>query len=194
MQTCGEREETVAHIVSECKQLAQGQYKEWRHDVIAKLIHLELCKVNDLPHTEKWYEHKPESVAESDQVKILWDFKVQTGKELILDKPDIVVLEKQKRTCMIIDVACPFDIRVQEKEEEKIERYNYLKWELMRIWNCSKIIVILIIIGALGTVSKSVKGWLNTISPNITFGILQKACLLGTAITLRFVLNICSYW
>ena len=44
----------------------------------------------------------------------------------------IAVLDKQKRTCMITDVACPFDTRVQEKEEEKIERYNDLKWELIR--------------------------------------------------------------
>ena len=187
---CGEREETVAHIVSECKQLAQRQYKEWRHDVIAKVIHWEMCKVNDLPYAEKWYEHKPESVTENERVKILWDFKIQTDKELKHNKPDIVILDKQKRTCMIIDVACPFDIRIQEKEKEKIERYNDLKWELMRIWNCSKVKVIPIIIGALGTVSKSFKGWLSTISSNITFGILQKACLLGTARTLRIVLNI----
>ena len=61
--------------------------KEWRHDVIAKVIHWKLCKINDLPHAEKWYEHKPESVAESDQVKILRDFKIQTdnrGVETIL--------------------------------------------------------------------------------------------------------------
>ena len=38
---CEEQEETVAHIVSECKQLAQKQYKEWRHDAIVKIIHLE---------------------------------------------------------------------------------------------------------------------------------------------------------
>ena len=129
-------------------------------------------------------------MAENERVKILWDFKIQTDKELKYNKPDVVVLNKQKRTCMIIDVACPFDIRIQEKEKEKIERYNDLKWELMSIWNCSKVKVIPIIIGALGTVSKSFKGWLNTISPNITFGILKTACLLGTARTLCFVLNI----
>ena len=84
---CGEHEETVAHIVSECKQLAQRQYKERRYDVIAKVIHWELRKVNDLPKAEKWYEHKPESVAESDQVKILRDFKIQTDKELKHNKP-----------------------------------------------------------------------------------------------------------
>ena len=28
---CGEREETVSHIATECKKLAQKQYKNWRH-------------------------------------------------------------------------------------------------------------------------------------------------------------------
>ena len=70
-------------------------------------------------------------MAESDQVQILWDFKIQTKKELKPNKPDIVGLDKQKRTCMIIDVACPSDISVQkkgkEKEKEKAERTNDLK-------------------------------------------------------------------
>ena len=34
---------------------------------------------------------------------------------------------------MIIDVTCPFDIRVKDKEKEKIESYQDLKRELKRI-------------------------------------------------------------
>ena len=36
---CGERDETVAHIVAECKMLAQKQYRQWRHDKVATIIH-----------------------------------------------------------------------------------------------------------------------------------------------------------
>ena len=36
---CGERHETVAHIISECKMLAQKQHKNWRHNKIAQVIH-----------------------------------------------------------------------------------------------------------------------------------------------------------
>ena len=36
---CGERNETVAHLVSEYTTLAQKQYKEWRHDAICRVIH-----------------------------------------------------------------------------------------------------------------------------------------------------------
>ena len=35
---CGERGETVSHIVSECKKLAQKEYKR-RHDNVAKAIY-----------------------------------------------------------------------------------------------------------------------------------------------------------
>ena len=34
------------------------------------------------------------------------------------NRPDIVVLEKEGRVCFIVDVACPFDTRVAEKETE----------------------------------------------------------------------------
>ena len=68
---CGERHEAVAHIFSECKMLAQKQYKNWRHDKIAQVIHWELCKKYNMDYAEKWYEHKPESVGENENAKIL---------------------------------------------------------------------------------------------------------------------------
>ena len=46
---CGERDETVAHLVSECKTLCQTQYKKWRHDTIAQVIHWQLCKAPVAP-------------------------------------------------------------------------------------------------------------------------------------------------
>ena len=49
---CGERDETVAHVVSECKMLAQKQYKNWRHDKIAQVIHWQLCKKYNMDYAE----------------------------------------------------------------------------------------------------------------------------------------------
>ena len=45
---CGEREETVSHITTEYKKLAQKQYKNWRHDQVAKVVHWNLCQSYDL--------------------------------------------------------------------------------------------------------------------------------------------------
>ena len=56
---CGERGETVQHIICECKNLAGREYKR-RHDTVAKLVHWKLSKKHDLERKEKWYKHSSE--------------------------------------------------------------------------------------------------------------------------------------
>ena len=79
---CGERDETVAHILAECKMLAQCQYKNWRHDNVAQALHWEICKNYGLPASEKWYDHRIETVMENEEVTVTWDMKIQTDKRL----------------------------------------------------------------------------------------------------------------
>ena len=55
---CGDRDETINHIISECSKLAQKVYKT-RHD-------WELCKKFKFDHTNKWYMHNPAAVMEND--------------------------------------------------------------------------------------------------------------------------------
>ena len=50
---CGEREETISHIVAECSKLAQKQYRLWRHDRVALMIHWLLCKRISFQQQEK---------------------------------------------------------------------------------------------------------------------------------------------
>ena len=49
---------------------------------------------------------------EDEQVKILWDFQIQTDKQVMADQPDIVV----------VDVAISSDGNIRKKEHEKLER------------------------------------------------------------------------
>ena len=64
---------------------------------------------------------------------------------------------KNKRNCALTDIAIPGDIRVSEKEKEKIERYQELKREIKRMWNIRSIKVIPVVVGALGSTSKKLK-------------------------------------
>ena len=91
----------------------------WRHDKVGKAIHWKLCQKFSLPCKDKWYD----GVMVNDQVKVLWDFKVQTDHHLQHNRTDIVVLEKE-RTCSVIDVSCHFDTRVLEKEQEKMKKIS----------------------------------------------------------------------
>ena len=72
---CEERDESITHLIADCKKLAQKEYKQ-RHDNIARIVNLELCHKFGLVGEDKWYNHKPASVVENERVKTLWDFNI----------------------------------------------------------------------------------------------------------------------
>ena len=67
---CGERDESITHLIAECKKLSQKEYKQG-HDNIARIVHLELCQKLGFVGEVKCYNHKPASAVENDRVKIL---------------------------------------------------------------------------------------------------------------------------
>ena len=59
---------------------------------------------------------------------------------------------------MIIDIVVLADVRVGEKEKEKLEKYKDLKREIGRFWKLKMVEVLLVVIGALGSVTKEFDG------------------------------------
>ena len=96
----------------------------------------------------------------------------------------MVVVDKKRRTCKIIDFAVPEDSRIEEKEKEKekLEKYQDLRRELQKIWNV-KVKIIPLVVGSLGAIPKQ-----TGITAEI--GQVQKTVLLETARILRKVLEI----
>jgi len=70
----------------------------------------------------------PKSVETSQggKLNILWNQQVQTDRIIPNNKPDIIISDNEKGTCMLIDVAIPGDINVIKKEAEKILKYKDL--------------------------------------------------------------------
>ena len=136
------------------------------------------------------YEQKPIGVMENDKAKILWDFMIQCDKMIEHRKPDIVLVDKVQQKCLIIDVACPGDNRIAEKEEEKLQRYDLLKREIKRLWRMKNIDIIPIIVGALGSITIELGKRIEQLNIEIAIEKLQKTTLLGTARILRKVLEI----
>ena len=191
---CGERDETISHILSECKKLAQNEYKKWRHDKVAAVIHWHLCHKFGFSCGSKNYEHFVDNtiaVLENEAVKLLWDFSMQTESKIEHNRPDIVVIEKKSKTCYIIDVACPFDTRIEKKEMEKKDAYGDLKYEIFKVYKgeVNKVFIIPIIIGALGSVTKRFKSYLEQLKCDVHLEVVQRTCLLGSARILRKVLD-----
>ena len=95
---CKTPDETVSHIVSECSNLAKREYKR-RHDMVGKRIHWEICKKYQVKVKDKWYEHEPEGVIETEKCKILWDFMVQTDRIIPARRPDVIIIDKERKQC-----------------------------------------------------------------------------------------------
>jgi hypothetical protein len=67
------------------------------------------------------------------KVTILWSQQVQTDRIIPNNKPDIIIRDNEKRTCMLIDVAISRDKNVIKKEADRILKYKDLTIEIQRM-------------------------------------------------------------
>ena len=128
---CRNVDESIDHIVTGCSKLAQKEYKR-RHDNLGKIEHWKFPRKCNFEAGDKWYEHEPDSVLETEDYKILWDFSIQPDHAIEARRPDLVVVDKKARSCKIIDFAIPSDSWIEEKEKDKIEKYQELGRELQK--------------------------------------------------------------
>ena len=171
----------INHIISECSKLARKEYNT-RHDWVGKVIHWEMCEWFKFDHTAWLYRHNAESVLEHEIHKILRDFEIQTDHLILVRKADLVLVDKKiERNCRIVDFTVPTNHREKINENEKRDKYLDLAREIKKkLWN-KKVTVIPIIIGALGTIPKTlvkgleelkIGGWAETIK---TTALLESA-------------------
>ena len=66
------------------------------------------------------------------KVTILWK---QSDRTIPNNKPDVIIRDNEKGTCVLIDVAISGDRNVIKKEAEKILKYKDLTVEIQRTWN-----------------------------------------------------------
>ena len=82
-----------------------------------------------------------------EEVKNLWDFRIQTDRHLEHNTPNIEVIEQ--RNVWFIDIAIPGHARVENKELEKLTKYRDLAIETSHLWK-KYASVVPAVIGALG--------------------------------------------
>ena len=92
------------------------------------------------------------------------------------------------RICKIVDFAIPVDHRRNLKESEKKDKYLDLTRELKKLWNM-KVTIVLIVIGALDTITKGLLKGLEDMEIGGRIDTIQITALLRTARILRRVLS-----
>ena len=136
----------------------------------------------------KWYIHNPAAVLENDLHKLLWDFNIQTDHLIPARRPDLIIINKRKRICKIVDFDVTGEHRLNLKESEKKDKYLELARELKKLLNM-KVTIVSIVIGALGTIIKRLLKGLEDLEIGGRVETIQTTALLRTARILRRVLE-----
>ena len=127
--------------------------------------------------------HNPAPVLENNTHKLQWDFNIQTDHLIPSRRPDLIIINKKKRICKIVNFGVPADNRINLKECDK---YFDLARELKKLWNM-KVTIVQILIGAFGTTTKGLSKGLEDLEVG---GWVEMTALLRTARILRQVLEI----
>ena len=132
--------------------------------------------------------HNPAPVLENSTQKLLWDFDIHMDHRISARRPDLIIINKKKRTCKIVDFAVPADHRIKLKECEKKDKYLDPARESKKLWNML-VTIIPIVIGVFGTVTKGLLKWLEDQEVGGRVETIQTTTLLRTARILRRVLE-----
>ena len=97
--------------------------------------------------------HNPIPVLENDTHELRWNLNVQTDHRIPTRRPDLIIINKNKRNCKIVDFALPADHRINLKESEKKDKYLDFARELKKLWNI-KLTTVPIVIVSFGTITK----------------------------------------
>ena len=76
--------------------------------------------------------HNSESVLENVTHKLHWDFNIQTDHLISARRLHLIIINKRKRTCRMVNFPVLADYRVKLKESEKEDKYHDLVKELRK--------------------------------------------------------------
>ena len=139
---CSYRDETINHIISECRKLSEKEYKA-RFEWVGKVIHLEIRKKFKFDHIDKWYMHNPEN----DTHKLLWDFNNETDQLIPARRPDLTIINNKKENLSNCRLCSPGGPQNKSEGMCNMDKNLDLARELKKQWNII-VTIVPIVIGA----------------------------------------------
>ena len=82
-----------------------------------------------------------------------WNIPIKTAIRCKHNRPDIVLWDREQKSCTVVEVSCPADVNVSSKVVEKENIYGELMRNLQLLYPDYKFSFVPIIIGALGYVT-----------------------------------------
>jgi len=110
--------------------------------------------------------------------------QILTDSEIKANKADIVIKNKQEKSCLLIDMSTPTEKNTSVKVTEKLSKFKDLEIEIEIMWGM-KATTIPVETGVLGLTKKGLEKYKQQIPGNIKIHELQKITLLGTSHILK---------
>ena len=130
---CNTDSETADQLISRCTILAPNKYTN-SHNRAGQYMNWKICSQYDTETPNKWYEHKPLDVVDIQKMTILWYFSIRTDITIQANRPEIVIKQKQNKTCQRIHMSVPSDSNISAKDFEKLSRYKDLEIKIAEMW------------------------------------------------------------
>ena len=161
-----------------------------RHNQVTRILYQELLQK---PTTE----YRPPEVTVTDKLELWYDKEdVRMVSRVEKNRPDLILWDKEDKTCKIIEVTVPLDSNISAAYTQKESKYIPLIQNLSQLYNQYKYEAVTIVIGAMGAVPKSLNQNIEKLSKYINkekrktlIPRIQKAALLGTVKILKTVLK-----
>ena len=104
-----------------------------------------------------------------------WNLSISTAQKVPNNKPDLTIWNIKEKRCSLVEFSCPADINITKEEEEKLSAYVPLVRNLQIMNPNYHYKIILIVVGALRSIPKSLNGYLCQLGFN-SFEIKRIIC------------------
>ena len=158
---CGQKQETVSHIMCACSTIAQSLYTS-RHDKMLRPFYHYLLHLYDFEndHSKPWYEQRPPSaVIENDKAKIMWNtaFYLPEPPEDGANKIDMALHDIQKKEWLLLEGTVCGIGKIADRTSKKQMKYRDLRSGIKQMYPQHKVTQVNIVFDFLGNYYKDLK-------------------------------------
>ena len=118
---------------------------------------------NLLPEDTMWYTVKWQqgTVLERNGQKLFWNREYRMRTNCTERRPDLTLEDSANKTIALVDMACPIESNRTKKRDDKVTKYQQLRFELRERREGYTVEVIPTIIGCLGGGMKELRSRTN---------------------------------
>ena len=129
---CGEKPESLAHVLAGCSVLAQTKYLSI-HNAALKIPFFEMLNDMELiESTPPWYSPvQPKPVYQNDRAEAYWDVPVYAESTVVKsNRVNVRLVDKEKKDVLLVEMTCRWIGNRVKIETEKTTKYAPLRWEM----------------------------------------------------------------